>query len=129
MNKDWHLEWKLEQHRRFKTPLDKLYVKLLEDFEVEVWTQGAQQQLQRPGGRGQKWRKPTVEEVMDGCWKCGINGHQSLQCPVLPERTHKFTKRRCAECNAYHVRRDGEDCPVLKWLRCNGYIVQNDDHA
>ena len=71
--------------------------------------QGAQQQLQRPGGRGQKWRKPKVEE--------------------LPERTHKFTKRRCAECNAYHVRRDGEDCPVLKWLRCNGYIVQNNYHA
>ena len=98
MNKDWHLEWKLEQHRRFKTPLDILYVKLLEDFEVEM----------------DSW---TLEDTP----------YVPAARPGQPPQGAK--RRRCAECNAYHVRRDGEDCPVLKWLRVNGNIVQNNYHA
>ena len=40
MNIDWQLEWRLEKHRRSETPLDILYVRLLEDLEVKVdgWT-------------------------------------------------------------------------------------------
>ena len=88
------------------------------------------QGLQKPErqdakGKNIPWRKPTSQQVEEGCWKCGCKGHKSFECQLLFDYEHHRDNRPCNTCNAFHEVKDSDNgkCPVPIRLKRLGYQV------